>query len=315
MQRVQSSWAVPSPMHGLRADQCLQRRIGRISRARAQRIIKAEDFLLDGLPVKLSLRVKEGQIATLIREAPDRDEDVNDFSVAIVYEDSQILVVNKPFGLSIHPSANCLYKTLTHWLRTNYPGQKINPCHRIDKETSGLVICAKDRAIEGKIKHLFMKGQVAKSYMAVVEGHLEKSQLINKPLGLQGSKGLVAIRMIEDESGKKSLTKVRPLLYDEKVDRSLVFCKPYTGRQHQIRAHLSLIGHGIIGDKLYNHGDRFFDDWCNRILDESALIHPRHALHARSVGFRIGDKMYRFKSPLPDDFYCLIEMKKFCNKI
>ncbi len=308
MERVQSSWSVPSPMHGLRADQCLQRRIGRISRARAQSIIKAQDFLLDGAPVKQAMRVREGQIATLIRVAPDRDHEVNDFSVTIVYEDNHLLVVNKPYGLSIHPSANCLYKTLTHWLRTNYTGQKINPCHRIDKETSGLVICAKTRVMEAKIKQLFMKGLVAKTYIAVVDGHLEKNQLINKALGLQGSKGLVAIRMIEDKNGKESATKVRLLLYDKKTDRSLVFCKPYTGRQHQIRAHLSLIGHGIVGDKLYNHGDNFFDDWCNRLLDESALVHPRHALHARSVRFRVGGKLYFFKCSIPDDFYHLIEM-------
>lgn len=305
-ERVQSSWTVAPHMHGLRADQCLQRRIGRISRARAARIIKAKDFLLDGMPVKLSVRVREGQVATLFRFAPDKHDDVDSFHVRVVYEDKAMLVVDKPFGMSIHPSANCLYKTLTHWLRTNYPGQKINPCHRIDKETSGLVVCAKERAMESTLKQLFMRGHIKKSYLAVVEGKLEKSQLIAKPLGLQGSRGLVAIRMIEDTNGKQSLTKIRPILYCENVNRSLVLCKPYTGRQHQIRAHLSLIGHGIVGDKLYTHGDDFFDAWCNRVLNDSDLVHPRHALHARSLQFRLGDKMYCFKSDMPEDFYDLI---------
>ncbi len=306
MEKVRSSWPVSSAMHGLRADQCLKRHIGRISRARAQRIIKAQEFLLDGEPVKLSLRVKVGQMATLIREAPDDKTDIHKFDIKIVYEDSNILVINKPYGVSIHPSANCLYKTLTHWLRLSFPGQKINPCHRIDKETSGLVICAKNRLFEAKIKGLFMRGGVKKTYLAVVEGQFVQAQIINKPLALQGSRGLVAIRMIEDPKGKEATTKIRPFLYSKKRQRSLVFCRPYTGRQHQIRAHLSLIGHAIIGDKIYCHGESFFDSWCKGEISEGDLIHPRHALHARSLSFRL-DKFYHFKCAIPEDFYQLIE--------
>lgn len=175
MEKVRSSWPVSSDMHGLRADQCLKRRIGRISRARAQRIIKAQEFLLDGRPVKLSTRVKEGQLATLIRRAPDEKDDIENFKVEIVYEDNNILVVNKPYGLNIHPSANCLYKTLTHWLRVNFPAQKINPCHRIDKETSGLVVCAKNRLFESKIKSLFMRGGIKKNLYSSGKRTLRKN--------------------------------------------------------------------------------------------------------------------------------------------
>lgn len=305
MEKVQSSWPVSSDMHGLRADQCLKRRIGRISRTRAQRIIKAEEFLLDGEPVKLSSRVKEGQLATIIRRAPDTKADIEDFNVQIVYEDSNILVVNKPYGLAIHPSANCLYKTLTHWLRVSFPKNKINPCHRIDKETSGLVVCAKNRLFESKIKQLFMKGNIKKSYIAVVEGYFA-SQVINKPLALQGSRGIVAIRMIEDGNGRPASTKIRRAFYDSYRHRSLVVCHPYTGRQHQIRAHLSMVGHAIVGDKLYNGGDVFFDNWCKRKLSDKELIHPRHALHARSLAFSL-DKKYRFSCEVPNDFYELIK--------
>src|SRR5580700_793734 len=113
---VSSTWVIPPNCHGLRVDCYLQRRIGRISRARAQRIIEAAYFLLDGEMVKLSKRVKEGQSATLKRFAPDLRSAVDDLAIEIIYEDHELLVVNKPYGLSIHPSANCLYKTLTHWL-------------------------------------------------------------------------------------------------------------------------------------------------------------------------------------------------------
>lgn len=306
--RVSSVWQVPADMHGLRADQYLVRRIGRISRERAQRIILAQDFLLDEQVVKPSFRVKNGQKAKLFRFAPDDAADIKDFLVETVYEDEELLVLNKPAGLSIHPSANCLYKTLTHWLRCNFKGQKINPCHRIDKETSGLVICAKTRATESLVKKAFMNKSVKKTYLAVVEGHLKKSQTIDFPLGLQKEQGLVAIRMIKDEAGKEAITKVRPLYFDEQNGRTLVLCKPYTGRQHQIRAHLSLIGHAIVSDKLYSHGDQFFDEMCrgnDEILKDLAL--PRHALHAARLRIFIKNKKYLFKCPLPMDISSLIK--------
>lgn len=161
IEKVESHWQIPSEMHNLRADQYLARRIGRISRTRASSIIEAKDFLLDGRAVKSSSRVKSGQRATIRRLPPDHVDDVNDFDVKIIYEDNDILVVDKPPHLSIHPTANCLYKTLTHWLRKNFAG-KIHPCHRIDKETSGVVVCAKNPKVESAIKKNFMYGHVQK---------------------------------------------------------------------------------------------------------------------------------------------------------
>src|SRR5690348_16366357 len=116
-ERLSSHWLVRSDMEGLRADTYLQRMLGCISRARAQRIIKAQDFLLDGQEVKFSKRVKEGQKATLMRFAPDTYDLLNNISMQVIFQDQQLIVVNKVDGISIHPSANCLYKTLTHWLR------------------------------------------------------------------------------------------------------------------------------------------------------------------------------------------------------
>lgn len=305
--RVFTSWQVPPDMHGLRADQYLVRRIGRISRERAQRIILAEDFLLDEQVIKPAFRVKNGQKAKLFRFAPDDKKDIENFLVKVIYEDDEILVVDKPAGLSIHPSANCLYKTLTYWLKVNYLGQKINPCHRIDKETSGLVVCAKNRKIESLIKKAFMNKQVIKTYVALVDG-LVKSQTIDIPLGLQKKQGLAAIRMIKDLDGKPAVTKIKPITKDLKNMRTLVFCRPLTGRQHQIRAHLSLIGHAIVSDKLYSHGDEFFDEMC-RGNDEilKNLLLPRHALHATRLRFSINNKNYFFISPVPTDILSLID--------
>jgi 23S rRNA pseudouridine1911/1915/1917 synthase len=295
-------------LHGLRVDQYLQRKIGRISRARAQRIIRGQDFLLDGCRVKVSQRVKYGQKATLIRLSPDSPKDIINISVKIISENSNFIVINKPPGLSIHPSANCLFKTLTYWLRINKPNEKINPCHRIDKETSGLVICAKERRSESNIKKLFMRGAIKKTYLAVVEKKMS-AQVITIPLALQRERGLVRIRMIADPAGKEAITRVRPVFYDPILDRSLVMCRPLTGRQHQIRAHLAEIGHPIIGDKLYYHGDTFFDNYCRR--DEQTvkeLKHPRHALHAWRLRFKLKDLQHAFSCAVPEDFAKLMSV-------
>lgn len=312
---VQSHWQVPPDLHGLRVDQFLQRKIGRISRARAQRIIKSDDFLLDGFRVKVSQRVKYGQKVTLIRLSPDSPRDIADLKIPVIFEDNNFLVLNKPFGLSMHPSANCLFKTLTYWLRINWPHEKINPCHRIDKETSGLVICAKDRRTESLIKKLFMTNTIQKSYIAIVAGKISKSQLIDISLELQRNRGLVAIRMIADAEGKTAKTRIRPIFYDESSHRTLIMCRPKTGRQHQIRAHLAEIGHAIVGDKLYSHGEQFFDDYCRRRLNiEKELIHPRHALHAWGLNFSLQGQRYAFSCALPTDFKKLICLEKMVVK-
>jgi 23S rRNA pseudouridine1911/1915/1917 synthase len=305
--RVQNSWPIPADMAGLRADQYLVRRVGRISRERAQRIIESQDFLINDQVIKPSTRVKYGQTATLKRFAPDAKDDISEFDVRVIYEDDNLLVVQKPAGLNIHPSANSLYKTLTFWLKSHYPGQHLRPCHRIDKETSGLVLCAKNKRTDSVIKKSFSRNEVDKTYLAVVHGRL-LAQTIEYPLALQGGNGLVGIRMVAHADGKPSKTKVRPLKYDAMTDRTLVLCKPKTGRQHQIRAHLSLSGHAIVGDKLYGMGDEFFDGYVRRVPAALALTldHPRQALHAYRLRVRVGERWLMFKSALPAELGGLV---------
>lgn len=301
--KVSSKWLVSSDMHGLRADEYLKRRVGRISKTKAQSIISSGDLLIDNAIIKPSYRIKNGQQVTLLRIPPDHKDDLKDFVVEKIFENDDILVLNKPYGLSIHPTATCLYKTVTFWLKSNYQ-EKINPCHRLDKETTGILICAKNPLIESSIKKAFMHGLVSKTYLAVVRDHFLASRLIDIPLELQGDRGLVAIRMIKDSAGKKAQTYVRPLVYNKKQNTTLLLCKPLTGRQHQIRAHLSLTGHPIVGDKLYAHPDEVFDKWCsgdNRVI--RYFGHHRHALHAARLKITINGCRYVFKCGLPKDFY------------
>ncbi len=302
--RVCQKWPIPSDAFGLRADLYLQRKMGRISRNRAQKIILNQDFLLNNQPIKSSQKVKVGEMACLWRFAPDEPDSIKDFNVEVIYEHKDFLVLNKPHGLNIHPSAKSLYKTLTFWLKVNYPNFKINPSHRLDKDTSGVVICSKNKVTDALLKKQFLKKQVKKIYLAVVQGHFKSSKVIDMPIATQEN-GL-RIRMVHDKNGKKAITKVRAVKYCSETHRTLVLCRPLTGRQHQIRSHLALIGFPIVGDKLYGKSDSFFKAICAKEPQAWALLeHERHALHAFKLMITINEKKYIFRADIPKDFYRL----------
>ncbi|MBH2006869.1 MAG: RluA family pseudouridine synthase [Myxococcaceae bacterium] len=291
-------WKIPDSLSGIRADHYLVYHIGRISRSKAQKVIASGDFRLEQQLLKPSRRLKAGDWVELWRVPPD-SSDIEHLTIPILYQDERILALNKPGNIAIHPSARYLYQTVTHWLKTHFPGKPIHPCHRLDRETSGILLCSQNRATDSALKQAFMKGQVEKTYWAFVEGHLDREIDCARPLCLQGGRGKVAIKMIEDSSGFASQTYFRPLRYDPMTDWTLVECKPKTGRQHQIRAHLALEGFPIVGDKLYSMGEDFFDAYTRGVADLSQLPLPRQALHARSIRFELQSQIYSLECSHP----------------
>lgn len=302
-------WRVPDDGDGLRADVYLVRKVRRLSRSRAQRIIRQGDFRLADGPLKPSSRVSCGATVELWRMPPD-EPDSNAAEPVVLFEDDDLVVVDKPPDLVVHPSARYLARTLTAWLKgQTAPGARVpNPCHRLDRETSGVLLCARSRAAESEAKTAFADGRTQKTYLAVVSGRLEDERALAFPLALQGERGLVKIRMIEDESGLQSLTLAAPLAYDAALDRTLVRCLPKTGRQHQIRAHLALAGFPIVGDKLYAMGDEWFDAFTRGEVegDDPRLPCSRHALHAYELRLSVGGVERAFRAPLPDDMAVLV---------
>ena len=306
-------WQVPENVKPTRADVYLTQKIQRLSRSRAQKVVQRGDFRSAGGPFKASSKVCASMRVELWRFPPDEKRDGAD-GPSVLYEDNNLLVLNKPGDLAIHPSAKYLFQTVTAWLQERAkslgPDQALaHPCHRLDRETSGVLVCASDKNVERAVKMAFADGKVSKQYLAVVHGQMLSSAKLTYPLALQGARGLVRIRMIEDADGLPSVTDVTPLAYDDITQRTLVLAEPRTGRQHQIRAHLALAGHPLVGDKLYYLGDEFFDAYSRGDIDalDSRLECPRHALHAYQVSWKADDGTdRRFRAPFPGQLAALL---------
>ena len=306
-------WQVPENVKPTRADLYLTQKIQRLSRSRAQRVVQRGDFRSAQGPFKASSKVSAGMQVELWRFPPDEKREDGE-APKVLYDQQNLLVLNKPGDLAIHPSAKYLFQTVTAWLQERAdehgPGEQVaHPCHRLDRETSGVLVCASDKRVEREVKMAFADGKVAKQYLAVVRGHLRAAARLTFPLALQGERGLVRIRMVEDEHGLPSVTGITPLAYDATTGRTLVRAEPHTGRQHQIRAHLALAGHPLVGDKLYHMGDAFFDAYSRGEADntDARLEHPRHALHAYQVSWRdeTGSELC-FRAPFPPELAALL---------
>jgi 23S rRNA pseudouridine1911/1915/1917 synthase len=244
--------------------------------------------------------------------------------LTIVYEDEALLVIDKPAGLALHPTARYHVSTLTWALarrHRNREGEKPDPAHRLDRETSGLVACGRSPVHTRRLKAAFASRQVEKAYLAVVEGSPPRDRFeIDHPLVVGGGRVKVKVRV--DPSGAPSLTSCEVVRRYQGA--ALLRCVPRTGRQHQIRVHLQAAGLPLIGDKLYGPSEEIFLRLAESggspapagTFDE--LITPaeavrlrlwRQALHASELALPhpVSGEILRFQSPLPADISALLE--------
>lgn len=305
---VSIRWSVPPDCHGKSAAEVLAHKVRRLGLERARSVVRSGDLRSAGRALDVDEPLAKGTVLELWRIAPD-DKDAP-FPQPRVICEGELIVVDKPGDLAVHPSARYLHHTVTAWLaQRGTPG---NPCHRLDRETSGVLVCApaapageRARPAEVRWKRAFQEGRVDKEYLAVVRGVVEGPFTVDVPLALQGERGLVRIRMTADPAGQLARTDVEPVRVDGEGRRSLVLCRPRTGRQHQLRAHLAHAGFPIVGDKLYAMGDEWFDAFTRRALDEgqrAALEHPRQALHCARVSLE-GE---HFSAAWPDELDALV---------
>jgi 23S rRNA pseudouridine1911/1915/1917 synthase len=282
------TYEVARDLAGVRLDRFIQGRIPRLSRTRAQQIIRACAYKSDGTRRRPSEIVKPGEVVLLVRERFEEPEVPLTFEVLL--DDGSVLAVDKPAGLPMHPTATYHKHTLSHLLRQRYgQEQGFVPAiaHRLDRETSGVVLCGLTRAAERGLKMSFEAHRVRKTYLAIVRGEMADDALrIDLPMR-PVSEGLHVRMEIPKEGGLRAETEV--CVRARRAGHSLVELFPRTGRQHQLRVHLSAIGHPIVGDKLYGPElEAPFLEYIETGMTpdlRSRLGHERHALHAHSVTF------------------------------
>lgn len=276
------TFPVPRELAGVRLDRFIQRRIPRLSRTRANAIVRRCAHHADGRRRRPSERVREGEVVILVR--PPFEEPEAPTSFGVVYDDEAMLVVDKPAGLPVHPSASYHKNTLTFLLRARYPEAPPHLAHRLDRETSGVLICARTLDDERQLKKAFESREVEKVYLAIARGRIEADEgLIDLPLG-RPDEGLHLLMEVRDD-GAPSRTEYRVVA--RAPAHTLVALHPQTGRQHQLRVHLAALGHPIVGDKLYGpEGASAFLEHIETGMTpelEARLGHTRQALHAHQL--------------------------------
>ena len=275
----QPGWRlVVSPdAHGHRLDRFISDRLERITRARASKLAVYD--AADWQPLKKSARVKSLQEIVALRPIPDSCSEMLS-PPRVLYENEKWVVLNKPAGWAVHPTASYFRRTIAYWFATQSQFNAV-PTHRLDVETSGYLLCSRTKASASLGAELFAKGQLSKSYLAVAQGvsELERWE-INVPLGFDVNSE-IPIKM-----GPGALSATTRFEVIERFHGSmLLLAMPKGGRQHQIRVHAWMSGFPLIGDKLYGQPDSVFLEKHARtaVQTKDLLGHWRHALHALSI--------------------------------
>ena len=216
----------------------------------------------------------------------------NGYGLKPIFETAHFAIFDKPSGVAIHPKKLANTKSLLDDVRALW-GNEANLVHRLDKETSGLVMASKNKFSESILKRSFQDKEIQKKYLALVKGHLNKELTIKKPIAVNKDENIKVKVKIDDE-GKESITIIKPI---KKINNNtLVECIPLTGRQHQIRVHLYSIGHPIVGDPLYGVDNDFADRYLNKQFTEKERIEKtgsiRLMLHAYYLEFMFMTNKY-----------------------
>jgi 23S rRNA pseudouridine1911/1915/1917 synthase len=224
----------------------------------------------------------------------------------IVYEDDRLLVVNKPGDIVCHPSKAGPWSSLVGALREHAKLDVVHLIFRLDRETSGIVVLAKDPKMASRLQRAMQERKVAKAYFAVLTGELAGAVTVNQPLG-DDTASPVFVKSCVREDGQASISHFTPLAAAGGF--TLVRVVTETGRKHQIRAHAQWLGHWMVGDKIYGPDARCYLDFIDRGWTEelaAKLWLPRQALHCAEIDLRPAGLEHVFTAPMPAD------MREFC---
>lgn len=304
----------------LRVDKFLVARLEKSSRNRIQQAADAGCILVNGKPVKSSYRVKPLDTVSVVMDRPRYEFEIlaEDIPLDIVYEDEHVLVVNKPAGLVVHPGHGNYTGTLVNALAWHFKDNpdydvtdpRLGLVHRIDKDTSGLLVVAKTPDAKTNLGRQFFNKTTRREYIAVVWGIPDPPDgTIEGHIGRNPKDRLQMAVFPDGSEGKHAVTHYSTVEQLEHV--SVVKCRLETGRTHQIRVHMKHIGHPLFNDARYG-GDKILrgirSASYNKFIEHCLEICPRQALHARTLGFRhpaTGEEM-DFSAPIPADMDELI---------
>jgi len=310
----------------LRIDKYLFAKMENVSRNRVQNAANAGNILVNGSSVKPNYKIKPLDVITIVLAHPPRDVEIypEDIPVCIVYEDKDIIVVNKEAGMVVHPGhgnfTGTLQNALLFHLQRSDPSGGTRPflVHRIDKDTSGILLVAKNELAQSKLARQFFYHTIDRTYAALVWGNLKDEEgTISGNIGRDVRNRLIMSVYADEDKGREAITHYKVLERFGYI--SLVECRLETGRTHQIRVHFKHIGHPLFNDESYGGSEilkgttftkyKQFVQNCFKIL-------PRQALHAKSLGFihpSDGRAMY-FDSEYPADLAIVIEKwRAYCQ--
>lgn len=315
-------YIIPEHLSGQRLDKALSLLCHESTRSQIQKAIKDNKTILNSQIISnLSSRVKENDIVeiSLIEEIPQNIEAVN-IPLDIVYEDLDIIVINKSSNMTVHPGAGSHNDTLVnallyHSKNLSDIGGEIRPgiVHRLDKTTSGLMVIAKNNKAHADLAEQIESRNLIRKYRALVWGMIKQVEgTINIPIG-RSSSDRKKMTTLKNGGGKTAIThyKVTEIIHGGLF--SLVECKLETGRTHQIRVHMSHIGHSIVGDQTYGNNSRKIRG-CPEYLKEELLKMDHQALHSFYISFDhpTSKKRMEFMQDIPEDYQHLLS---FIHKV
>lgn len=313
------SFTAASGQEPLRVDKYLMNLVKNATRNKIQQAAKSGNIRVNQEKVKQNYRVKPGDVVRVLFEHPPYEYLLHPEQIPldIVFEDQELLVVNKPAGMVVHPGHGNYSGTLVNALAYHFSNLPLNSnnrpglVHRIDKDTSGLLVIAKTERAMTHLAQQFFDKSTAREYIALVWGIVEEEfGTVEGHIGRNPKNRLQMQVFPEGDQGKEAVTHFKVL---ERLGYvTLISCKLETGRTHQIRAHMRHLGHPLFNDARYG-GDRILKGTTftkyKQFVENAFQVLPRQALHARTLGFEhpVSGEQLHFEAPIPEDMQACIE--------
>ena len=301
----------------LRIDKFLMDRIENASRSKIQAAAKNGNIWVNEKPVKSNYKVKPGDHIRIMLPYPQQEMVVvaENIDLDIIYQDKDVIVINKPADMVVHPAhgnySGTLLNAVKYYLEQNEPDSEPLMVHRIDKNTSGLLLMAKNEQAQTHLSKQFYNHTINRRYIGLIWGDLENNEgTIEGNLGRNPSDRKVMTVFPKGETGKHAVTHYKVIERFGYV--TAVECQLETGRTHQIRAHMKYSGHPLFNDKTYG-GNRIrkganFSKY-KQFIENAFKLCPRQALHAKTLGFEhpVSGKWIEFEASLPEDMSQVME--------